>query len=264
MKLLVGADPELFLKSGNKFVGAHDYLPGTKKAPYDVAQGAVQVDGLAAEFNIVPASDVITFANNIDSVMYQLRAMLPTHIDLVIEATAHFDEKYMESVPEEQKILGCDPDFSAYSMSVNPRPDQHKTMRTAAGHIHVGWTDSIDPDDFKHFASCATITKQLDFYLGLPSVLLDNNTERRQMYGKAGAFRPKPYGAEYRVLSNFWIKDNVLRQWAFNNTNKAFNLLAVEGINLPNKYGDVCQDIINNSDKAAAEALIKELGITLP
>ena len=29
------------------------------------------------------------------------------------------------------------------------------------------------------------------------------------MYGKAGAFRPKPYGMEYRVLSNFWLTSDV-------------------------------------------------------
>jgi hypothetical protein len=33
----------------------------------------------------------------------------------------------------------------------------------------------------------------------------DKDTERRKLYGKPGAFRPKPYGCEYRVLSNAWV-----------------------------------------------------------
>jgi hypothetical protein len=33
----------------------------------------------------------------------------------------------------------------------------------------------------------------------------DKDKERRKLYGKPGAFRPKPYGCEYRVLSNAWV-----------------------------------------------------------
>ena len=45
----------------------------------------------------------------------------------------------------------------------------------------------------------------LDMYLGLPSLIWDRDTKRRSLYGDFGAFRPKPYGLEYRVLSNAWL-----------------------------------------------------------
>ena len=30
---------------------------------------------------------------------------------------------------------------------------------------------------------------------------------RRELYGAPGSFRPKPYGMEYRPLSNAWLKN---------------------------------------------------------
>src|SRR3546814_7881426 len=45
------------------------------------------------------------------------------------------------------------------------------------------------------------------------------------MYGAAGAFRTKPYGVEYRVLSNAWLKDSNLMSWVYKNTILGFNAL---------------------------------------
>lgn len=261
--LLIGADPELFFKRRGEFIAAGALIPGTKKAPHKVFDGAVQVDGLAAEFNIEPAVDERQFLHHIDSVMGQLRRMVPREYELSITATAHFDPEYMSKQPDEAKQLGCDPDFNAYNGQVNPRPMQHATMRTAAGHIHLGWTAGRDVMDPRHYASCCVMVKQLDFYLGLPSVILDKDTQRKEMYGKAGAFRPKPYGLEYRVLSNFWLLTPKLKQWAYRNTKAGFEKLATEGVELAKQYGNICSEIINTNNVAEAERLCKELNITV-
>ena len=34
----------------------------------------------------------------------------------------------------------------------------------------------------------------MDLFLGVPSILIDPDTERRKMYGKAGDYRLKEYG----------------------------------------------------------------------
>jgi hypothetical protein len=67
-------------------------------------------------------------------------------------------------------------------------------------------------------------TKQLDWSLGLGSMLFDNNPaakKRRSLYGAAGCFRPKSYGVEYRTLSNSWLASKELMEWVFATTKKS-------------------------------------------
>jgi hypothetical protein len=55
--------------------------------------------------------------------------------------------------------------------------------------------------------------KFIDLFTAIPSVLLDpgeSGKARRELYGKAGAFRYTPYGLEYRTLSNYWMADIAL------------------------------------------------------
>jgi hypothetical protein len=260
MRPLVGADPEVFVRAGGRFVSGHGLIPGTKREPFPVEKGAVQVDGHALEFNIDPARDADEFVYNIEQVKEKLRSMIPQDMTLEISAVAEFEEDYLKSQPEEANMLGCDPDFNAYKGQTNPKPDQHPTMRTAAGHVHIGWTEDVDPYSLDHFHACCTFTKQLDFYLGLPSVILDTDTKRKEMYGKAGCFRPKPYGAEYRVMSNFWLLDKELMRLVYNNTQAAFNAL-LRGENLGEQYGNLAEEIINSNDKHRAANLCNTIGI---
>lgn len=245
MEILVGADPEVFVRDHNKFLSAHNLIPGDKKNPYKVPHGAVQVDGMALEFNIDPAHSCEEFLGNIRSVYEQLQAMVPTY-NLAIEPVAMFDEEYFASCPAESKILGCDPDFNAWTSLANQPPDNKMPMRTAAGHIHIGWTNVGDPFDKNHFDDCTEVTKQLDYYLGIYSLKWDSNNLRRSMYGKAGAFRPKSYGSEYRVLSNAWLKDDELVKWVYNTSVKAVSELA-DGNSMFDKYGDLARHIIDNN-----------------
>ena len=106
------------------------------------------------------------------------------------------------------------------------------------------------------------VVKLMDLFIGVPSVVLDTSPgseERRELYGKMGAMRPKPYGLEYRVLSNFWVFDKELIKWVFNQT----RLACTSKIN-PTKYKKQIEKIINTSDKDGAMNLISEVGIDMP
>lgn len=258
MNILIGADPELFGKRDGKYVSAYNLIPGDKANPHRVDNGAVQVDGMAFEFNINPADSGDGFIFNIQSVLEQLRAMVPDY-EVVADPVADFDLEYIASQPPEARDLGCDPDFNAWSGAVNEKPNVNLPMRTAAGHIHIGFTE--DARGPEHFEICRIITQQLDFYLGLPSLLFDNDQRRRDMYGKAGAFRPKSYGVEYRVLSNAWLRDDKLMRWAFDAAQQGVQ--SVRGYRLTDKYGDI-QEIINNGDIASARRIIDNENLPVP
>lgn len=225
MDVTIGADPELFLKSQGNFISAHGLVQGSKKHPYPVDGGAVQVDGMALEININPSRTSEEFLTNLDKVMKQLRSMLPEELELAPEPVAYFSQKCFDETPEENKELGCDPDFNAYTGQVNPRPNRDSVLfRTGAGHIHMGFTEG-QSNNPKHILDCRLVTLAMDYFVGLPLTFLEPENERKKLYGKAGAFRPKSYGVEYRTPSNYWLKSDKLKQYVFDQSEKAFTAL---------------------------------------
>jgi hypothetical protein len=261
-----GCDPELFIfDSDDNPVCAEGIIPGDKENPFPVKSGAVQVDGMAAEFNIDPVSTFEEFDYNIVTVMKELKKFLPAGHTLKMLPSVTFTPDVWKSSPVLSKRLGCTPDFNAWTGGVNLPPNGNKIprMRTASGHLHIGWREP-DPSnlgDAEHVQHCRDLVKQLDWYLGSWSLQSDHDPVRRSLYGKAGACRYKPYGVEYRVLSNFWLKNKSTRQAVWDRMQQAiwdmssffvpdqaealmkekgtnFNDLLVESINsssLPNK-----------------------------
>lgn len=225
MKLLVGADPELFIYKNDVPVSAYGLVPGTKESPFTVNKGAVQVDGMALEFNIDPADDEESFSSNISEVMETLRGMVSGY-DVKATPVAEFGMEYILEQPVEAIMLGCDPDFNAWAGGVaNESPDAETPFRTGAGHVHIGWTKGKKPYDLNHRKKCINVIKQMDFFLGLPSLFFDGDNKRRMMYGKPGCFRPKSYGVEYRVLSNKWLDSKDTVKWVFRNTKEGVERL---------------------------------------
>jgi len=228
--ITIGCDPEVFLKdkATGKFVSGHNLIPGTKYEPHPVPRGAVLVDGTALEFNIQPAKTLGEFVNNTSTVLANLEHMVRSQaplLELAIVATAKYTDSDWKTIPKLAKELGCEPDFDAWTGAMNPRPDHRQPMRTAAGHIHLGWTEEAEMYDTAHYFDCLQTVKQLDAVLYVPSLLWDNDNERRTMYGKIGAFRPKPYGVEYRSLSNQWLTDTQLVSWVYLASKRAVELL---------------------------------------
>lgn len=149
----------------------------------------------------------------------------------------------------------CDPDYNVYTLEANTPPNSEGTLRSAGGHIHIGYENP-------EFVNNLKIVRAMDLFLGIPSILLDKDTRRKQMYGKAGAYREKPYGVEYRVLSNFWIASQETVNWAVRQAKKAVEFAAEEDW-LDDETSASIQLAINNQDLDLACKLAKRFDIIL-
>lgn len=261
ISVTIGTDPEVFVKNASGFfVSGHDLIPGTKEMPFPVGCGAVQVDGLALEFNTNPASTAEEFMTNIKNVMSQMEGMFKTtypEYSIEISPTATFDQEYFDGLPETTRVLGCTPDFNAYTGVENDPPHTDEPFRTGAGHVHIGWGGDHDVEDEKHFSLCRDLVKQLDTILYPNSLLWDSDEKRRTLYGKIGSFRPKFYGVEYRPLSNAYLKTPITQKRVFDISKKASELLLNEGIKL---FEDAVAIDFNKKLQEGKTPNIREIG----
>ena len=106
LNIKIGADPELFVTKGGQFRSAHGLIPGTKEKPFPVENGAVQVDGMALEYNIDPATTADEFVLYNQSVLGQLKAMVPDY-EFAIVPSCRFNGNHFRVQPDEAKELGC-------------------------------------------------------------------------------------------------------------------------------------------------------------
>lgn len=261
--ILIGSDPEVFLqtKATGDFASAYGIIPGDKQEPFPVPLGAVQVDGMACEFNTTPASTRSEFVTNVTGVLAAMGEMIPEELELAVAVpVAKFTPAVYDAQPKKALDLGCEPDYNAYTMQENPRPNRNNTerMRTAAGHIHIGYTENVDARSPEHMLRCCELAKLLDMTVGVMSLKYDKDTERRSLYGAAGAFRPKSYGMEYRVLSNAWLESEDLIGRVYDivvATTAAF----LEGAYPPPELSFRAKSIINNSDFEAVDEFLAEV-----
>lgn len=260
--ITIGCDPEIFVKQHGSFVSAHGLIPGNKQTPHKVEKGAVQVDGMALEFNIDPARSEKEFVGNVQHVLSILKSMVPGY-ELAAVPVADFSLEYIASQPREARELGCDPDFDAYTGQANLKPNAELPMRTASGHVHIGWTDGAVIYDDAHQNACRAVSQQLDVVLGIGSLFYDDDQRRRSMYGNPGCYRAKPYGAEYRTLSNAWLLTEDRMAWVFRNTKKAMEMLFNGKALFEDAMAKEAPAIIRSGDKEKAMVLVNHFGLEL-
>lgn len=208
--ITVGTDAEipLMLVTG-EFFPATGIFGGTKVEPKPLgrlgAGFAVQEDNVNVEFNVPPARTSREFVSNVSKAIRQLQRITPPTMMLAFgTASAEYRPEWLKNQACQE--FGCTPDLNVYTGERNPKPEaENKNLRTASGHIHVGWDNPTHEDREK-------LVKMLDLHCGFASVNIDDKA-RRQLYGKAGAYRVKDYGIEYRVLGNWWVQSHAETVW---------------------------------------------------
>jgi len=262
-EFLVGADPEVFVTKGRggEFICPHHILYGTKRHPQAMSLNTHgQVDGMALEFNISPARDAKQFARFVKEGVGELKWRAEAKGGYIkVQPTAEFGAEEWKKAPAFNKMLGCEPDYNGYTLGLNDPPNSGATFRTGAGHIAIGWGNEYQvTSDYLYI--CGVVVKEMDAIVGMSSLLFDSDTKRRELYGKAGAFRPKPFGVEYRTLSNKWVVNKELSTYVYRRTIEAVkNVMHDRKIQVPEVQG-----IINNSNVEEAKYFLNHHKITLP
>jgi hypothetical protein len=211
--LLLGADPEVFVKnkSQGRVVPSCDVVGGTKSKgiPFGPKKDRMTIleDNVAVEFNFAPAHSYETFVGRVQEVWtHGTKYLADRGLEPYPVALYKFDKKDLHS--DKANIFGCDPDFCAYEAEGVEQDDDDGRIvdvgsvgeqRFCGGHLHFGFENKEKVPGYA-MAILADLT------IGLTSVKYDKQGARRQYYGLAGLYRKKPYGFEYRTMSNWWLR----------------------------------------------------------
>jgi len=258
--ITIGADPELFLSFRGELRSSVGKVGGTKDFPRPLDRPGffVQEDNVAVEFNIPPASTVEQWVESLQwSLTHIKEKVIPKGTELTIEASGMFPDAELRS--HQAISFGCTPDYCAWTNARNPKPDiwENPNLRSCGGHVHIGWENPKQPERL-------ALIKAMDLFLGVPSVTMDMDQQRRKLYGLAGAFRITPYGTEYRTLSNFWLKSPELMRWVFEQTTRAFDFVTnPKNWDLLDLEGEEIRDTINNTIPDKALRLVKDYRLVI-
>lgn len=260
----IGCDPEFFVKerATGKLISAIPFIKGTKHEPELLPKGGnIQRDNVALEVATDPAETMTQFVTNISQILEEAVKKLPVGHEIVATPSANFDEDQLTH--PDALMFGCDPDYDAWKRCDNTRPyAKDPTFRSCGAHIHVGTTGEDENAFLLVFEKKLEMVKIMDCLHGVISTVLDSSKEavdRRILYGKAGAHRPKEYGVEYRVLSNYWLKSPITVMMVYSLTqdalkicreDKANELIAVMG-------EDEVQSVINKGKPRVAMKMIE-------
>lgn len=207
MKLTFGADFEGWVMWRGKPVPVCGRLGGTKHEPVpfpEFPQFMYQEDGASAEFNVPVCTSpsqlahAVRFAGSLGG--KRVREAFGDEYSLLFSGDAEFNMGELFQHPQAMTV-GCDPDFT-FDTGAPRTVDTsfiESPYRFAGGHIHVGYTEH-------ELMSPAEMAGCIFSYLRNAGVDFEMGGLRRQFY-PITAFRPKPYGVEYRGLSSRWCGD---------------------------------------------------------
>lgn len=261
LNITVGADPELFLKDkSGDIVPAYLFVKGTKDNPEPISgEGhAIQYDNVMLEYNIPACKTEDEFVNHNKFVLDYINEGIckENSLELSISASEHLKEEYLYHPISNE--MGCSPDFNAYSQEQNIITRNSQTLRSTGGHLHIAYNGL-------NYTKALKIIQALDLFISVPLVILEPSSERKLLYGKAGAFRYKELSkelkiVEYRSPSNFWLTSEELTRFVYQQIIKAVEFVESDGI-ITNSQHII--DAINNNDEVKAIEILEDYNIEI-
>lgn len=250
--ITLGADPETFICNNKEIVSAEGLTNGgTKQNPKKISKEghAIQEDGIMFEYNIPPCKTEEEWVNAHKTCIDYLEILAGINgYYLSDEVSAIVNKKYLKSA--QASTFGCEPDFNVYEKTINEAPDNNTNLRCAGGHVAFGYENP-------QFEISEKIVKSFDMFVTLPALFKDNDTRRRELYGKAGSFRVKDFGVECRALSNFWIKSEENMRWVYRQSIKAIEVVLNNEIDeLIEMYSEQVKEAIDTFNLDLATKLL--------
>ena len=215
----IGSDPEMFVVDKNTPIPAIGLVPGSKKEPFKISEHeSVQVDNVAIEFNVKPTLSPEEFIESLNKcylwMTNHLKSINPD-FGILIKPSVYFTKEQLRS--KEARMFGCEPDFNAWELCMNDSPRPNSLLRSCGGHIHLGIDGDLDSIDYPR------LIRAMDHTVGIYCASICGDKERMKLYGKAGAFRVKPYGVEYRTPSNTWLTSEAHIETVFSLVHRAID-----------------------------------------
>ena len=252
--ITLGGDPEVFLvDSEGKAVSAIGKVPGSKDCPYElpsIGPGfAIQTDCCSVEFNLPPVITAKEYYSNVQRMVDYIRTIIPAGLEISLATSMEFKDS--DLIHPQATLAGCSSDYNAWSLSQNEKPDFKATnVRCNGAHIHIGYEGFNDDTSIE-------LIRALDLTLGVTSVLIDPDKERRKLYGRAGCFRMTSFGVEYRTLSPYWLASQETVDHVFRGIYKAIDIVNSDKVYTDEEQLDI-QTCINICDPEMAHELIKK------
>jgi hypothetical protein len=237
MGITLGSDPEMMLwdKDQKKIVSSIPILKRDKHCPIDLGDGMkMYADNVLVESAFPPATTKEDFVRTIREAIVRMQDKLGERYSLLPQSAHLYDDDELKDKSCWES--GCNPNYDVYARKVNMPAKFESGLRTGSFHIHIG-SDKLMAPDQKDRA-----IKILDIFLGCASVVFDGDQTsqaRRALYGKAGEFRPTPYGVEYRVLGNFALRSPKMTEL----------VVDLVGYSMEQIYRDKADEIIAATDQ---------------
>jgi hypothetical protein len=258
--ITVGADPEVFVANQEgKIISARPFVHGgTKEHPFALRYGVgVHHDNVALEFSFPPADEEEEFVKNVDLALMQMQLLIGENNLLIKPAV--LNSEMAAWIPKQEEFLefACDPEEYLY-LEDSFLDIKEAWFRSAGGHVHIGWPNATDQQKSLVVSVC-------DYTLGAFNVLLEDESgvTRRHLYGRAGSYRTKEYGIEYRTPGNSWLLSNKDIRSTFRLAKRSFEVAASDLIGdfekvLPRNQ---LKTAINKGDKGTLLSFFKKTGL---
>ena len=240
MKLKIGVEVELVVSNQREPVVC-DFLKYTKSKPLIDNGNLYMKDASLLEIALRPCSSPEQYEEAVEEGLYKANQLLPPNHSLSAQACTQYTQEQLDKDPY-SSVLGCGQSLNFYEHRKMPA-QYTDTSRYGGVHVNVSIGSKMPLSFVYGMDSIAGLLSASEWETDAP----EKHRKRRTWYGRAGEYRRKPFGIEYRTLPSiaFFKMDG----------NKLFSMVERAlswGQEFDTEQLDKVQSIINNSDGEGA------------